>query len=244
MGQAARTIKRVSLELGGHAPFIVFDDSPLLDAVAGCMAAKFATSGQDCLAANRIFVQRRSYEAFCDAFAEQINRLKIGHGLEQHVNIGPMTRPAGVQKCKEQIQDAVEHGARIRAQVQSDDYGPNFVTPTLLVDVTDEMAIARDETFGPVAAVLPFDDEAEVIERANNSEMGLAAYVFTQSLNRATRTSQQLQYGMVGVNTASFTGPPVPFGGWKQSGIGREGSKHGLAEFMELKYTCIGGLSI
>lgn len=239
---AADTVKKVSLELGGHAPFLVFDDVDLEKAVKGAMAAKFATSGQDCLAANRIYVQRSIYAAFVEALTAAVAKLKTGHGLEPGTDIGPMTKLSVANKCRAQIDDAVTKGARASAASHSSGLGSNFVVPTLLSDVTEEMLIAREETFGPLAAVLPFDSEEEVIARANASEMGLAAYVYTDSLRRALRLSEQIEYGMVGVNTASFTGPPIPFGGWKQSGIGREGSRHGLAEYMELKYVCFGDL--
>ncbi|WP_354037421.1 NAD-dependent succinate-semialdehyde dehydrogenase [Bradyrhizobium sp. S3.2.6] len=239
---AADTVKKVSLELGGHAPFIIFDDVDLEKAVKGAMAAKFATSGQDCLAANRIYVQRGIYDAFVEAFAAAIVQLKVGHGLEPATEIGPMTKVSVANKCRTQIDDAVKKGARLVSAQQGASLGPNFVPPTLLNEVTDDMLIAREETFGPVAAVLPFDSEEEVIARANANEMGLAGYVYTDSLRRALRLSEQIECGMVGINTASFTGPPIPFGGWKQSGLGREGSRHGLAEYMELKYVCFGDL--
>lgn len=240
---AADTVKKVSLELGGHAPFILFDDVDLQKAVKGAMAAKFATSGQDCLAANRIYVQRGIYDAFVDAFAEAIAQLKVGHGLEPATDIGPMTKLSVANKCRAHIDDAVKKGARAFSTGQGADLGPNFVRPTLLSDVTEDMLIAREETFGPVAAVLPFDSEEEVVARANANEMGLAGYIYTDSLRRALRLSEQVECGMLGINTASFTGPPIPFGGWKQSGLGREGSRHGLAEYMELKYVCFGDLT-
>lgn len=239
---AAETVKKVSLELGGHAPFLVFEDVDLDKAVKGAMAAKFATSGQDCLAANRIYVQRGIYDAFVEAFAAAIARLKVGHGLEPTTDIGPMTKLSVANKCRTQIDDAVTRGARVVSAKRHENLGPNFVHPTLLSEVTEDMLIAREETFGPVVAVLPFDSEEEVVARANASEMGLAAYVYTDSLRRALRLSEQIECGMVGINTASFTGPPVPFGGWKQSGLGREGSRHGLAEYTELKYVCFGDL--
>lgn len=239
---AAQTVKKVSLELGGHAPFIIFDDVDLDKAVKGAMAAKFATSGQDCLAANRIYVQRGIYNAFVERFAAAIARLKVGHGLEAATDIGPMTKSSVAEKCRAQIDDAAAKGARVVSGKQDRGFGRNFVLPTLLSDVTDDMLISSEETFGPVAAVLPFDSEEEVLTRANTSEMGLAAYVYTDSLRRALRFSENIEYGMVGVNTASFTGPPIPFGGWKQSGLGREGSRHGIQEFMELKYVCFGDL--
>lgn len=237
---SADTVKKVSLELGGHAPFLIFDDVDLEKAVKGAIAAKFATSGQDCLAANRIFVQRGIYSAFVEAFASAMAQLQVGHGLEPGTDIGPMTKLSVANKCRAQIDEAVTKGARVVPAHQRVDLAPNFVVPTLLADVADDMLIAREETFGPVAAVLPFDSEEEAVSRANASEMGLAAYVYTDSLRRAIRLSEQIEYGMVGVNTASFTGPPIPFGGWKQSGLGREGSRHGVEEFMELKYVCFG----
>lgn len=240
---AAKTVKKVSLELGGHAPFLIFDDVDLDKAVKGAMVAKFATSGQDCLAANRIYVQKRIYGAFVEAFAAAIARLKMGHGLDPATDIGPMTKFSVANKCRAHIDNAVTKGARIISAKDDGGLGPNFVLPTLLSDVTDDMLIASEETFGPVAAVLPFETEQEALDRANASEMGLAAYVYTDSLRRALRLSEGIQYGMVGVNTASFTGPPIPFGGWKQSGLGREGSRHGIDEYMELKYVCFGDLA-
>jgi succinate-semialdehyde dehydrogenase/glutarate-semialdehyde dehydrogenase/aspartate-semialdehyde dehydrogenase len=240
---AADTLKKVSLELGGHAPFIIFDDVDLMKAVRGAVAAKFATSGQDCLAANRIYVQRGIYNAFVEAFAAETIGLKVGHGLEPTTDIGPMTKLSVADKCKLHIDDAVAKGARAISAKQGQALGQNFVVPTLLSEVTDDMLIAREETFGPVAAALPFDSEEEVLARANASEMGLAAYVYTDSLRRALRLSENIDFGMVGINTASFTGPPIPFGGWKQSGLGREGSRHGMQEFMELKYVCFGDLA-
>ncbi|WP_375167540.1 NAD-dependent succinate-semialdehyde dehydrogenase [Bradyrhizobium sp. CCGUVB4N] len=240
---AAETVKKVSLELGGHAPFVIFDDVDLGKAVKGAMAAKFATSGQDCLAANRLYVQRSIYGAFVEAFAAAMAQLKVGHGLDPETTIGPMTKSSVADKCRMQIDDALSKGARSISANQDPSLGPNFVVPTLLSDVTEEMLIAREETFGPVAAVLPFDSEEEVIARANANEMGLAGYVYTDSLRRALRLSEQIECGMLGINTPSFTGPPIPFGGWKQSGLGREGSRHGLAEYMELKYVCFGDLA-
>lgn len=240
---SADTIKKVSLELGGHAPFLVFDDVDLRKAVEGAMAAKFATSGQDCLAANRIYVQSGVYNAFVAAFAEAIAQLKVGHGLDPETDIGPMTKASVANKCRAHIDDAVKKGAKAFSIDQKGSLGSNFVSPTLLSDVTEEMVIAREETFGPVAAVLPFSSEEEVVVRANANEMGLAGYIYTDNLRRALRLSEQIECGMLGVNTASFTGPPIPFGGWKQSGLGREGSRYGLAEYMELKYICFGDLA-
>ncbi|MFJ5297085.1 NAD-dependent succinate-semialdehyde dehydrogenase [Pseudomonas sp. NPDC088368] len=234
------TVKRVSLELGGHAPFIVFEDASVEDAVAACLNAKFATSGQDCLAANRIYVHRSLYASFVSTLAAGVKKLKVGHGLEPGVDIGPMTRRSVAVKCQAQILNAMSLGAKLL--VGGSDIDGNFVQPTLLADATDDMDIARDETFGPVAAVFVFDTEEEVLQRANDSEFALAAYVYTNDLRRALRLSDRLQYGMVAINTPKFTGAPIPFGGWKQSGLGREGSKHGLEEYMEIKYVCFGNL--
>ncbi|MBO3761477.1 NAD-dependent succinate-semialdehyde dehydrogenase [Ciceribacter sp. L1K22] len=241
--QSAATIKKASLELGGHAPFILFDDADLTSAVKGCIGAKFATSGQDCLAANRIYVQRGLYERFVDAFAKATSELKVGHGLEPGVDIGPMTRPSVAEKCRQQISQALSAGARLVCGGQDSPLGGDFVMPTVLADVSDDMLIAREETFGPVAAILPFEDEREVLARANDTEMGLAAYLYTNDLGRAMRLTDRLEYGMVAVNTPKFTGAPIPFGGWKQSGLGREGSRHGLLEYLEAKYVCFGNLA-
>ncbi|HDS1059212.1 NAD-dependent succinate-semialdehyde dehydrogenase [Pseudomonas putida] len=240
--QSADTVKKVSLELGGHAPFIVFDDASIAEAVEGCIGAKFATSGQDCLGANRIYVHRNIYGQFVEEFTKATENLRVGHGLEEGVDIGPMTRVTVANKCREQISNALSLGAKLTCGGIDNHLGSSFVLPTVLADVTDKMDIAFEETFGPVAAILPFDSEDEVVTRANNTEFGLAAYVYTNDLRRACRVSDRLEYGMVALNTPKFTGAPIPFGGWKQSGLGREGSKHGLAEYMELKYVCIGGL--
>ena len=243
LAQSAQTIKKASLELGGHAPFILFDDAHFDLAVAGCLSAKFATSGQDCLAANRIYVQRSIYERFVAAFASATSRLKVGHGFAEGVDIGPMTRSSVAEKCRQQISQAVSSGARIVTGGQDSPLGGNFVTPTVLADVTDEMLVAREETFGPVAAILPFDHEAEVLSRANATEMGLVAYLYTMNVGRAMRLTERLEYGMVAVNTPKFTGASIPFGGWKQSGLGREGSRHGITEYLEPKYVCFGNLA-
>jgi aspartate-semialdehyde dehydrogenase len=236
--RCASTMKRLVMELGGHAPLIVFDDADLDKAVEVAMAAKFATSGQDCLAANRIYVQRGIYLAFCDAFDQRIAGLKVGPGLETATEIGPLMHANAVAKAQAQVADALKHGAR-RMTADGGAPGPLFVTPTLLVDVPDDALIMREETFAPIAAVTPFDSEDEVVARANATEYGLVAYVVTENGARALRLGRSLEYGMVAINRVKITGAPIPFGGMKQSGLGREGSRHGLEAFTDLKYLCI-----
>lgn len=235
---AMSSMKRLVMELGGHAPLVVFDDADIDRAVEIALAAKFATSGQDCLAANRIYVQRPIYERFCKAFAERVDGLRVGHGLDETVEIGPLMHAAALRKAQAQIDDALERGAR-RLTRERDMPGPLFLTPMVLADVPDGALIMREETFAPVAALCPFDNEAEVISRANDTEYGLIAYVVTRDAARAARMANALDYGMVAVNRVKITGAPVPFGGMKQSGLGREGSRHGLEAFTDLKYVCL-----
>lgn len=237
--QSAPTVKRLVLELGGHAPLIVFADSDLDKAIDIAMDAKFATSGQDCLAANRIFVERQIYEAFLAAFTRRIEALAVGNGLEDGVEIGPLMHPRAVAKVDAQVKDAVARGARVLAGGGPHPAGPLFYRPTLLADVSPDALIMREETFGPVAAVVPFDAEGEVLARANDTEYGLVAYLVTKDSARIARMTAGLQYGMIAVNRVKITGAPVPFGGVKQSGLGREGSRHGLEAFTDLKYVCL-----
>lgn len=237
--QSAPTMKRLVMELGGHAPLIVFADADIDKAVSIAIDAKFATSGQDCLAANRIYVQRPIYDRFCAAFAKRIEALRIGNGLADKIDIGPLMHERAVQKVDEQVADAIAHGARCLAGGKRHQAGPLFYQPTLLADVSDEALIMREETFGPVAAVTPFDSEDEVIARANATEYGLVAYVVTENGARQQRLGRALDYGMVAINRVKITGAPIPFGGVKQSGIGREGSRHGLEAFTDLKYLCL-----
>lgn len=236
LSQGAQTVKKMSMELGGHAPFIVFDDVDLDDAVAHAVNAKFATSGQDCLAANRIFVQRGIYDDFLDKYAKAIAKLSVGNGIDEDVEIGPLMHERAVAKCDEHVSDARAKGARVLTGGKK--MGGLFYAPTLLADITADMQIYREETFGPVAPVMAFDTEDDVISQANDSEYGLAAYLFTRDHDRAARVSNALEYGMVALNCVKITGAPIPFGGVKQSGLGREGSRHGLEEFTELKYVC------
>jgi len=233
----AATVKRMSMELGGHAPLIVFPEASLEDAVAGAVAAKFQTSGQDCLAANRIYVHHSIYERFVERFAAYVRGLRVGNGLEEGVDIGPLMHERAVAKCEAHVEDARAGGGRVLTGGER--LGGCFFAPTVIADASDDMLIASEETFGPVAAVFRFEDEAEVIARANDTIYGLAAYVWSNDLSRVARVTSALEYGMVAVNCVKMTGAPVPFGGAKQSGLGREGSRHGLEEFTELKYVCI-----
>ena len=237
--QSAATMKRLVMELGGHAPLIVFDDADVDRAADLAIAAKFATSGQDCLAANRIFVQRPILNAFNQAFARRIAALKVGEGLGEGVDIGPLMHERAVQKVEAQVKDAIDCGAVLVTGGRRHDAGPLFFQPTLLTEVPETASIMREETFGPVAAVTAFDTEDEVVRRANDSEYGLVAYVVTTNGARQMRLGRALDYGMIAVNRVKITGGPIPFGGWKQSGLGREGSRHGLEAFTELKYLCI-----
>jgi aspartate-semialdehyde dehydrogenase len=238
-GQCAPTMKRLVMELGGHAPLIVFDDADVERAADIAVDAKFATSGQDCLAANRIFVQRRLADAFTDALADRIKLLKVGNGLSDGVNIGPLMHERAVAKVEDHVTDAVARGAAIITGGKRHPAGPMFFAPTLLTGIQEDALIMREETFGPVAAISVFDTEEEVVARANATNYGLVAYVVTENGARQLRLSRALEYGMVAINRVKITGGPVPFGGWKQSGLGREGSRHGMEAFMELKYICI-----
>lgn len=237
--QSAPTMKRLVMELGGHAPLIVFADADLDKAVGIAIDAKFATSGQDCLAANRIYVQRPLYDRFCAAFAKRIEALRTGNGLADKIDIGPLMHERAVAKVEEQVADVIARGARCLAGGKRHPAGALFYQPTLLADVPDEALIMREETFGPVAAVTPFDSEDEVIVRANATDYGLVAYVVTENGARQQRMARALDYGMVAINRVKITGAPIPFGGVKQSGIGREGSRHGLEAFTDLKYLCL-----
>jgi aspartate-semialdehyde dehydrogenase len=237
--QCAPTMKRLVMELGGHAPLIVFSDADLQRAADIAIDAKFATSGQDCLAVNRIFVQRESLADFTGAFAERIGKLKVGSGLEAATDIGPLMHERAVAKVEEQVADALHRGGRLLAGGKRQSPGSLFFEPTLLVDVPPDALIMCEETFGPVAVVSAFDSEDEVVARANDTEYGLVAYVVTASGARQMRMGRALEYGMIAINRVKITGGPIPFGGWKQSGLGREGSRQGLEAFTELKYLCI-----
>lgn len=235
--QSAETMKRLVMELGGHAPVLVFADADLDRAVAQTIAAKWATSGQDCLGANRIYVQRPIYADFCRRFIAATQALTIGPGMEDP-DIGPLMNERAVAKQEEHVADALARGARLACGGKRHPLGPLFYEPAVLTDVPQDALILREETFGPVAALLPFDDEAEAVACANATEYGLIAYVHTQDPRRIHRLSRALQFGMVAVNRTKVTGAPIPFGGMKQSGLGREGSRLGMEEFTEIKYVC------
>lgn len=235
--QSADTMKRLVMELGGHAPVIVFGDADLDRAVAETIKAKFATSGQDCLGANRIYVERAVYTEFCSRFVAATKALTVGVGLDDP-DIGPLMNENAVCKQEEQVADAIAQGAILACGGERLPLGSLFYAPTVLTNVPDTAAIMRDETFGPVAAITPFDTEAEVVARANATEYGLVAYVHVQDPRRIYRLSRTLQFGMVAVNRTKVTGAPIPFGGTKQSGLGREGSRLGMEEFTEIKYVC------
>jgi aspartate-semialdehyde dehydrogenase len=234
---SAETVKRLVMELGGHAPVIVFRNCDLEHAVAETIKAKFATSGQDCLGANRIYVDRPIYEAFCEKFVAAARALSVGAGMDDP-DIGPLMNERAVAKQVEHVADALEKGAKLACGGKIHDAGPLFYEPTVLTDVPDSAAIMREETFGPVAPITPFDTEDEVIARANATEYGLVAYVHSHDPRRIYRVSRALQFGMVAVNRTKVTGAPIPFGGTKQSGLGREGARRGMEEFMEIKYVC------
>ncbi|WP_372833094.1 NAD-dependent succinate-semialdehyde dehydrogenase [Puniceibacterium confluentis] len=235
--QCADTVKTLIMELGGHAPVLVFKDCDLEQAVSESIKAKFATSGQDCLGANRIFVERPVYEAFVEKFTESAQRLTLGHGLEDP-DLGPLMNEKAVAKQEEHVADALAKGARLVCGGRRNALGPLFYEPTVLAEVPSDAAILREETFGPVAAIVPFDTEEEVIARANDTEYGLVAYVHTVDPRRIYRLARALQFGMVAVNRTKVTGAPIPFGGMKQSGLGREGARQGLEAFTEIKYVC------
>ena len=234
---SAPTIKKLVMELGGHAPVIVFKGADLDEAVAETIKAKFATSGQDCLGANRIYVERPVYDAFCEKFTAATKALTVGRGLDDP-DIGPLMNEKAVAKQEEHVADALEQGAQLACGGKRHALGPLFYEPTVLTDVPDTAAIMREETFGPVAPITPFDSEEEVIARANDTEYGLVAYLHSMDPRRIYRVTRALSYGMVAVNRTKVTGAPIPFGGTKQSGLGREGARLGMQEFMEIKYVC------
>jgi succinate-semialdehyde dehydrogenase / glutarate-semialdehyde dehydrogenase len=240
--QSADTIKKLSLELGGNAPFIVFDDADVDAAVEGALLSKYRNAGQTCVCANRIFVQEGVYEQFAAKLAEKVKQFKVGSGIEAGVTIGPLIEPAAIAKVKEHVADALAKGAKLLTGGHAHALGGLFFEPTILTDVTPDMKVAREETFGPLAPLFRFKTEEEVVSMANNTEFGLAAYFYSRDIGRIFRVSEALETGMVAVNSGLLSYETVPFGGVKQSGLGREGSKYGIDEYLEVKYICLAGL--
>lgn len=236
MAECAPTIKRISLELGGNAPFIVFDDADLDAAVKGAIACKYRNAGQTCVCANRILVQSGVYDAFTEKLKQAVQALKVGNGIDSTTDIGPLIEESALKKVDEHIADAVKKGGKL--VLGGKRLGGLFYEPTIMTNITSDMRFAREETFGPVAPLFKFDNESEAIEMANDTIFGLAAYFYTRDFARAVRVSEALEYGMVGHNTGLISNEVAPFGGVKQSGIGREGSKYGIEEYMETKYIC------
>jgi succinate-semialdehyde dehydrogenase/glutarate-semialdehyde dehydrogenase len=240
MRQCADTVKKLSLELGGNAPFIVFDDADLDAAVEGAMLSKFRNSGQTCVCSNRIYAQAGIYEAFVEKLSAAAGRLKVGNGLEEGTQLGPLINDAAVAKVEEHIADAVGKGASLISGGYRHALGGSFFEPTILAGVTQEMLVAREETFGPLAPVVRFESEAEAIAMANDTEFGLAGYFYSRDIGRVWRVAEALECGIVGINTGIISTEVAPFGGIKQSGVGREGSRYGIEDYLEIKYLCLG----
>ena len=243
MAQCAGTMKKLSLELGGNAPFIVFDDADLDAAVEGAIASKYRNTGQTCVCANRLLVQADVYDAFADKLAQAVRKLRVGDGLAGATEQGPLIDANALAKVEEHIQDALSKGAKVLMGGKRHALGGTFYEPTILANVTRDMMEAREETFGPLAPLFKFDTEAQAIAMANDTEFGLASYFYTRDLARSWRVAEKLEYGIVGINTGIISNEVAPFGGIKESGVGREGSKYGILDYTELKYMCIGGIS-
>ena len=242
MAQSADTVKKVSLELGGNAPFIVFDDADLDAAVIGAMASKYRNTGQTCVCANRLLVQDGVYDAFAEKLAAAVRKLKVADGLSEGAQQGPLINLAAVEKVEEHIADAVAKGARIVSGGKRHALGGSYFEPTIIADVTPQMRVAREETFGPLAPLFRFHTEAEAIAMANDTEFGLASYFYSRDIGRIWRVAEALEYGMVGINEGIISNEMAPFGGVKESGIGREGSLYGIADYLDIKYLCLGGI--
>jgi succinate-semialdehyde dehydrogenase / glutarate-semialdehyde dehydrogenase len=240
LAQASEQIMKCSMELGGNAPFIVFDDADLDAAVEGAIVSKYRNNGQTCVCANRIYVQDTVYDAFAEKLAAKVGEMRVGDGFETGVTTGPLINAAAVEKVEEHIADAVAKGATVLAGGERHALGGTFFQPTVLTGVTREMLVTNDETFGPVAPLFRFEDEADVIEQANDTIFGLASYFYARDLGRVWRVAEALEYGMVGINTGLISTEVAPFGGVKQSGLGREGSHHGVDDYLEMKYLCMG----
>lgn len=240
--QCAGTMKKVSMELGGNAPFIVFDDADLDAAVDGAIASKYRNTGQTCVCTNRLLVQSGVYDAFVDKLIIAVAKMRVGNGLTDDVQQGPLIDEASVQKVEEHIEDAVSKGARIALGGKRHDLGGTFFQPTVICDVTPQMLVAREETFGPLAPIFRFESDEDAVKMANDTEFGLASYFYTRDIGRVWRVAEALEYGMVGINTGLVSTEIAPFGGVKESGLGREGSRYGIEEFCEIKYLCMGGI--
>jgi succinate-semialdehyde dehydrogenase / glutarate-semialdehyde dehydrogenase len=240
MEQSASTVKRLSLELGGNAPVIIFDDADIDVAVKGTLASKYRNAGQTCVCANRIYVQRNIYEQFLERYTAEVARLKVGNGAGEGVQIGPLINEEGLNKVKRLLFDATEKGANIITGGEVHQAGELFFQPTIISNCTHEMRLSKEEIFGPVSAIFIFDTEEEVVQMANDTEYGLAAYFFSQNISRVWRVAEQLHYGMIGVNEGLISHAEAPFGGVKESGFGKEGSYYGIEEYLDTKYICIG----
>ena len=240
MGQCAPTVKKLALELGGHAPFIVFDDADIDAAVSGALASKFRNSGQTCVCANRFYVHKKVHDQFVEKFAQAIKKIKVGNGMEAGITQGPMIETAALEKAEKHVADAIGKGATLIAGGKPTTQGKNFYEPTILANVNSDMLITQEETFGPVAPIIPFENDEEAVALANNSPFGLASYFYSRDIGRIWKVAEALDYGMVGVNTGLITNEVAPFGGVKQSGLGREGSVYGMDEYLEMKYVCVG----
>jgi succinate-semialdehyde dehydrogenase / glutarate-semialdehyde dehydrogenase len=242
MEQSSSTVKKLSLELGGNAPFIVFDDADLDAAVEGAIISKYRNAGQTCVCANRLYVQAGVYDAFAEKLVAAVAKLKVGNGFEPGVQQGPLIDSAAVEKVEEHIQDAVSKGGQVLLGGQRHALGQTFFEPTVLANATPQMKVAKEETFGPLAPLFRFETDEEAIEMANDTEFGLASYFYSRDIGRIWRAAEGLESGMVGINTGLLSTEVAPFGGVKQSGLGREGSHYGIEEFVEIKYLCLGGL--
>jgi len=240
MEQCAPTVKKLALELGGHAPFIVFEDADIDAAVIGAMSSKFRNSGQTCVCANRFYVHKKVQDIFVEKFAKAVASIKVGNGMEAGVTQGPLIENAALEKVERHISDALSKGAKVVAGGKISAQGGNFYEPTILSNVNNQMLITTEETFGPVAPIIPFESDEEVVRLANNSQFGLASYFYSRDIGRIWKVAEALEYGMVGVNTGLISNEVVPFGGVKQSGLGREGSVYGMDEYLEMKYVCVG----
>ena len=243
ISQCASTVKKVSMELGGNAPFIVFDDADIEAAVAGALASKYRNAGQTCVCSNRFLIQRNVLSQFTAKFTEAVSQLTLGNGLDSNVTIGPMISPQAVMKVKHLVDVSLAQGATVTLNENNQCLGESFLSPIILSNVTNDMPVAQQEIFGPVSPIIAFDNEEEAIAIANETEFGLAAYFYTRDIGRIWRVGEALQFGMIGINEGIISNAAAPFGGMKQSGNGREGSKYGLDDYMEIKYLCMGGLN-